>query len=239
MRRRGITLIEVLLVVGMIAILTGALARSYASAIGFEQHFREGRADAEQIRLFEDRLRTLLEHAYLSADTADTATYFIGGDTQQGDTSGGPPNTITFSAAGQRISSTALASQDDFETMNNTIGPQGGVEEVTLGMTPVGQSTSNQSGLFIREQRPADGDPTQGGYEKLFSGDIREISFEFYDGSQWQTAWDTRTGQKRLPAAVRIQYKLSNDDANRTFIVKLPLSDVTPLNPLTTETQTQ
>jgi prepilin-type N-terminal cleavage/methylation domain-containing protein len=232
--RRGYTLLELLIVIAIMGLITAAVTRAWSSSLDFEQRLRAGREVADRSRSIEDRLSALLRQAYLSPDANDSSTYFIGADVMAEEASENPTNTLTFTIAGKRIPSTLMSSDDDFESLNNRLGPQGGIAEITLGTTPVGQSSETQ-GLFIREQRPSDGDPTQGGYEQLFSNQIDEITFEFFDGAQWLPSWDTRTGEKRLPAAIRVTYKLTGDEDEHIRVVKLPLSDVTPLNPLTTE----
>jgi hypothetical protein len=83
--------------------------------------------------------------------------------------------------------------------------------------------------LFLREQRPADSDPTQGGEESLLNPDLRDIRFEFYDGSDWVDSWDSRNDQKgKLPSAVRVSYVLNSESLQRTFIIRLPLSSSVP-----------
>ncbi len=235
MKRRGVTLLELLIVISLIVMITAAVTRSFVMSLDYEQRLREGRQESDRYRTFEDRLATLLKHAYLSANGEDASSYFIGADVQAEAASGTPTESLTFTIAGTRIPSTFMASQDDFQTLNDRVGPVGGVAEVTLGMTPIGQAPT-QEGLFLREQRPSDGDPSQGGTEQVFSQDVESIQFEFYDGAQWLPNWDTRTGQKRLPSAVRVTYKLTNDENDHIIVTKLPLSDVTPLNPLQTET---
>jgi len=68
----------------------------------------------------------------------------------------------------------------------------------------------------------------------VLSPDVQSIGFEFYDGTQWVGSWDTTAaGQRRLPAAIRVSYKLTADpNTTHVFVVRLPLSDVTPNNPV-------
>lgn len=122
----------------------------------------------------------------------------------------------------------------DLQTLNTSYGPQGGIDEIAISMTPVGNPGAAPGGLYIREQRPADADYTQGGYERVLNPDIHSIGFEFYDGTQYLGSWDsTANGQRHLPAAVRITYTLNAEpDIQHVFVVALPLSDITPNNPL-------
>ena len=225
--RRAFTLLELLVAIAILGILLGALTVAYTSSIDQDARIRQGR-DLVATRLaFENRFSDLLRHAYLSTDAADTTTYFVAEDT------GGGAATITFTVLGQRIPRAVFNSTDDFETLNERFGPQGGVAEISLSTTPVGSAPVNQ-GLFLREQRPSDGDPTQGGYESLLDENITQVSFEFWDGLAWVPAWDTRTmTERRLPAAVRMTYRLTDDNTDRTYVIRIPGSDVTANNPIT------
>lgn len=233
--RRGVSLLELLIVVAMIGFIMAGVSRAYISVLDADGRLREGRERQLKIPRFEDRLRQYLSHAYLSADAADTSTFFIGGDSNLEGTAG-PATTLVMTAIGLPVSSAMLTSTDDFETLNDRYGPQGGVDEISMSTTAVGQAPDS-TGFFIREQRPSDGDPTQGGYERVFSKDVENVTFEFFDGVNWMPTWDTRTmGTKRLPAAVRVSYNAVGDDTQRQLIVRLPLSDVTPTDPVTEET---
>lgn len=63
---------------------------------------------------------------------------------------------------------------------------------------------------------------------------MSEILFEFWDGTQWITSWDTDSDGRRLPAAVRVTYRVSSDTDEHSFVVRIPTSDVTADNPMTT-----
>lgn len=251
--RRGISLIELLVVLAMMAIIIGAAARSFSTTIGYRQRIDSSRDTNDARVAFEEKVRSLLKSAQLSSSATSTTSYFIG---QSGNLSpdsalssatraaatggsslpGGNADTLVFTCRGDSSLSAALNSTDDWETLNKNLGPQGGVEEAQIGTTAVGDA-GTKTGLFLREQRPADADPSQGGTERLINPDVATIQFEFWDGQQWQEAWDTRTqsGARRLPAAVRVTYTLNGEpqNTNHIFIVQIPNSDVTSTNPIT------
>jgi hypothetical protein len=148
----------------------------------------------------------------------------------------GDADTLMFTVMGRSVPGSVLASDptDDFETDNTSFGPQGGIAEYAVSTTPVGDS-QGKSGVVIREQVPADQDATQGGTESIIEPDITKISFEFFDGTQWQSTWNTFAQTTRqLPAAIRVSYTMPNEDQDRVFIVGLAYSTVTPNNPATT-----
>ncbi|MBS1702460.1 MAG: prepilin-type N-terminal cleavage/methylation domain-containing protein [Armatimonadetes bacterium] len=238
MMRRGITLLELMVVLLCMAIILGASTTMVATAIQHTNHAKESRVAYTREALFEDRLRSILENAYLSSEATDTASYFRGGTDLSQSTAGQAqdPSDLVFTALSPRIPSEVIASNDDFETLNDTYGPEGGLTEYELGLTPIGDSPGDSAtGLYLRHQTPADGDYTQGGYQTVLDPDIESISYEFYNGTDWETTWDTQADNTpRLPSAIRITYRRTNDNADHTFVVRLIHSDVTPENPVTT-----
>jgi hypothetical protein len=176
----------------------------------------------------EDELTRLIQGARLSAST--TSSYF------QSETDSGGSNLgcdrITFTTIGDGVPMASVYSDDDFQTQQTSRGPVGGLAEVSIGTTPVGDP-GDKTGLFERLQRPSDTDPTQGGNEFLIDSNVDSIGFEFYDGNEWIDSWDTTTGAVRLPQAVQVSYTLKDDTAHTThlFVVPIPASNVTSLNP--------
>jgi prepilin-type N-terminal cleavage/methylation domain-containing protein len=227
-RISGFTLIELLVTAFVVGILSIALAGAFSFGVTYQSKAEASRERELARTRFEDSVRTLLQNATMDqTDTTDTTTYFLAGADATGD-----DNRITFTTSIARIPGAQLASQDDFETQNQEFGPQGGLEEVSMGLTPVGQ-TNQTAGLFLREQRPADGDSSQGGSELVLDPDISDMQWEFFDGLNWQTTWDTAQTTRRIPAAVRVTYTLQGETNPHIFIVRLYKSDVTPDNPVT------
>ncbi len=145
----------------------------------------------------------------------------------------GDADTLMFTVVGRPVPAKVLAADpsDDFETNNQHFGPQGGITEYAICMTPVGDS-QGQKGVILREQVPADEDATQGGYESVLEPDITKISFQFYDGTQWQSSWNTFAQTTRqVPAAIRVSYSMPGETQDRVFIVGLAFTTVTPNTP--------
>jgi prepilin-type N-terminal cleavage/methylation domain-containing protein len=147
--------------------------------------------------------------------------------------SSGNADTLMFTTIGRKPRAAFLASTDDFETNNQHFGPQGGVTEYSVSLTPVGDP-KGKTGLIVREQIPADQDATQGGYESILEPDISRITYEFFDGTTWQTSWNTfNQTTRQLPNAIRVTYSLTGDKTDHVFVVGVLLSNVTPNNPAT------
>jgi len=227
-KRSAFTLIELLVAAIIVGILSMALVGSFGIGVNIQNSMTASREREVTRATFEDRLRSLLENATVSTDTTDTSTFFLAGSD-----AAGAEDRLTFTTSPQQISSASIASQDDFETQNVNFGPQGGVEEVSLGLTAVGQAP-DQGGLYLREQRPSDGDTTQGGTESNFDANVTSIQWEFFDGLNWQTTWDTAQTNRRIPSTVRVTYQLDGEDQAHVLVVRLYKSDVTPDNPVDT-----
>lgn len=261
-KRAGISLIELLVVLAMIGIILVATSTAFSGAIGYAEKLETARDKAETKEVWQDKVRDLLQGARVSTSATNQTSCFIGqsgnlvpttgglgganviagqpSSTGQGmGLPGGNADTLVFTTTGEPVSDAFLNSTDDWETQNTNAGPQGGVEEVQFGMTAVGDP-GTKTGLFLREQRPADADPSQGGTEELLSADIATIQFEFWDGATWEPTWDTRsmTPTRRIPAAVRVTYTVPGepDGTTHEFVVKIPDSDVTSTNPVTQTT---
>lgn len=237
MMKRGVTMIELLVVVVCMAIIIGASTGMALTAIQHTASVKASRTVFNRNAVFEDRLRSILENAYLSPTATDTNSYFQGGPDVVGSDQGGEvdPNLLAFTALSPRVPSEVLDSNSDFQTLNQTYGPEGGVTEYALSLTPIGADAAAENGLFLRKQTPADGDPSQGGYQSVLDPDIDSVSWEFYDGTEWIESWDTQqSNTPRLPAAVRVTYRRKNDETDHVFVVRLIHSDVTPDNPVQT-----
>ncbi|MCB0826377.1 MAG: hypothetical protein R2688_10880 [Fimbriimonadaceae bacterium] len=236
MKQRGYTLIELMTVFAMSVLVLFGIAIVYSSTLDYVKTTPE-RLDEYQAKV---RVKTLLERyvtaAFLNNDDTDRLTYFLY-NTESLQTS--DQNTLVFTSLGKTVDGAFLRSEEtDFETLNDQFGPQGGVAEVSLSLNPVG-SEAQGDGLFIRIQNPADGDPTQGGTEQLLYPGVIDAQYEFWDGIEWTTTWDSITGQRRIPAAVRMRFTLDGDDRPVVFVFRLPGSDITVANPLTIGTDGQ
>lgn len=233
-RRRGLTLVELLVALALSAILLVAIGYAFTTGIDIDRLHAERRLRARRTDLVDERLRQLIQGAKLRETADDTETTFFVGLLEGGDDSLGADR-LTFTTTAPPVSLVTQASADDFETQNQLQGPEGGLAEVSLGLQPVGAAPEG-TGLYERFQRPTDTDPEQGGTESLLSPDIAQIGFQFWDGTQWVTEWDTQNGgERRLPAAVLVRYLLTGDDTGqvRQLMVPVPGSDIDADNPLT------
>ncbi len=234
MRRvRAITLLELLVAVAVMAVLVGAMAYAFSAGAQFERTAARQRIERGQVEALETRLTRLIQGAILPArGETDGSTYFTG-SAESGDSTLGAER-LTFLTTERAVPLAARESEDDFETQHEVRGPMGGLAEVSLSLTPVGDA-GDKTGLFERLQRPADSDPDQGGVERVLLSGVTKLGFEFYNGTEWVSSWETSTDSFRLPAAVRVNYVLDSESATRRLIVSIPTSDVTPDDPADTQ----
>ena len=257
----GVTLIELMVVVSLMVILSAAVTRAFIAGIDTERVYARREQARDSRATIERHLTEVVRGAMLSGSATDTTTFFVGefgnagpatgtgaasASPSMSSSGGSGSNTsasgvdlgcdrLTFTTTAPGISLARQASQDDFETQQKSLGPAGGVTEISLSMTAVGNA-GDKSGLFERRQTPSDGDATQGGTESVLGADVQNIGFQFWDGTQWVSTWDSSTGQdaNRLPAAVQISYTMNNDPSNtvHTLLIAVPTSDVTTQNPI-------
>ncbi len=247
--RAGFTLIELLIVLAITALLASAIGYAFSAELTIQRVHEARRGELDRSDATEREITRLLQGAKLVAPPAnpgavsvpaapDTAgspvpleqtTYFLAATASGASDLG--CDRLTFTTTAPAVPLPVLTSTDDFEAQQQSRGPVGGLAEVSLGTDPVGDA-GGRSGLFERLQRPADADPMQGGFESLLDPQIARIGFQFWDGQQWISDWQT-SDPPRLPGAVRVRYVLkAHPGETRTFVVAIPASDVDEANPL-------
>lgn len=231
MKRRGLTLIELLVALALTVGVAASLAVVFRSSADFALRGTESLDQRQAEQDQNDELERLVEGAYLTPDATDTKAFFVA---QSLGGASGSADTLTWTTLGRRLDGRATIADPNatFEDLNTKLGPQGGLAEVSISTQPVGGDAQG-NGLFLRVQRPADGDITQGGTERLLIADITRVSFEFWNGTNWVTQWDTRQGDRRLPSLVRIILGTQDNDEARVLTFPVRSSDVTTQNPST------
>lgn len=228
----ALTLIEVLVAMGIGGIVVAASAVAFRAGVD-HLFFSQRILAAEQSKSdWTSGMRQTIACALLSSDPNDTKSFFIASSDDASSDLGAIR--LTFTSVYAALPGGSLDTSLTFDDVHDTYGPIGGLAEVSYSTVPIGDAGTS-SGVFERIQRPVDADPLQGGLESLVSPDVSEIGFQFWDGVEWLTEWDSRSGSRRLPAAVRVQYRLTSEsiDQLHTFVIVIPTSDVTATNPMT------
>ena len=266
--RAGMTLVELLIVLVITAILASAIGYAFTAELTTQRIEEARRAALSRSDTTEQEITRLLQGAKLTAPAATPAaitsngptpgapdlsgpavspeqtTYFIGSEdrTLGGESGAGDLgcSRLTFTTTAPAVPPSVLDSTDDFLTQQQSHGPVGGLTEVSLSTSPVGDA-GGRTGLFERQQGPADADPTQGGFESVLDPQIDRIGFQFWDGQEWVSTWSP-TDPPRLPAAVRVSFTLKAASVNgaaarvHIFVVPIPASDADAQNPVNTST---
>jgi len=226
MTRRGLTLLELLISIAIIAIATAAVSRAYISGITFQDKLvRTAESRGAAVR-FEDEIIRLIQGAETGGNTrylvspVPTSDAGIEQNPRGGRLRDGSASLALTTLAPTPPVRYLRETSADFGTLNDRYGPMGGVTEVALSTVPVGDA-GRRRGLFVRQQSPADEEPARGGTERVLDEGIDDIRFEFYDGTDWLSTWDSREEQKdRLPLLIRVTYIRIDEPMPRTFVVR-------------------
>ena len=251
--RAGFTLVELLIVLTITALLASAIGAAFTAELTTQRLGEARRAELDRTDATEREITRLLQGAKVVAPPSDPAAAPASPTPGAAPDTSGPPvppeqttyflassangasdlgcDRVTFTTTARAVPLASLDSTDDFETQQSARGPVGGLAEVSLGTDPVGDA-GGRAGLFERLQRPADADPTQGGFESVLDPEIDRIGFQFWDGLEWVNDWP-QADPPRLPGAVRVRYTLkARPGETRAFVVAIPASDVDEEHPV-------
>jgi prepilin-type N-terminal cleavage/methylation domain-containing protein len=188
---RGFTLIEMMLAIGVLALILAMLASSFSVVAHSKVHAegrlmvdREGRALLWQLT---KELRNAVQTPY----TASNVALFGNGHMS----SGVPVDTITMStfSGGHRKALTGMT-PETIVTYNLTSNPD------QQGWYLL--QRSQQSGLLTGSVSPQ---------TTTLAGNILSMHFRYYDGQRWGESWDSSSlpQGRQLPIAVAIQIKMA------------------------------
>jgi len=188
---RGFTLIEMMLAIGVLALILVMLASSFSTVAHSKVHAegrlmvdREGRALLWQLTR---ELRNVVQTPY----TASNVALFGNGHMSNGV----PVDTITMStfSGGHRKALTGMTPET--------------IVSYTLTSNPDQQGwyvlqRSQQSGLLTGQVTPQ---------MTTLAGNVLSLHFRYYDGQRWVESWESSSlpQGRQLPVAVAIQIKMA------------------------------
>jgi len=189
--QRGFTLIEMMLAIGVLALILAMLASSFSTIAHTKVHAegrlmvdREGRALLWQLT---KELRNAVQTPY----TASNVALFGNGHMS----SGVPVDTLTMStfSGGHRKALTGMTPET--------------IVSYTLTSNPDQQGwyvlqRSQQSGLLTGSVAPQ---------TTTLAGNILSLHFRYFDGQRWGESWESSSlpQGRQLPVAVAIQIKMA------------------------------
>jgi prepilin-type N-terminal cleavage/methylation domain-containing protein len=187
---QGFTLIEMMLAIGVLALILAMLASSFSTVAHSKVHAegrlyvdREGRSLLWQMT---KELRNTVQTPYALSDVGLLGNGHMGG--------GSPIDTITMStfSGGHRRAITAMTTET-VVTYNLTPNPeQQGCYLLTR---------SQQSGLLVNTVK------TQ---STVLADNVTSLHIRYFDGQNWGESWDSSSlpRGRQLPVAVAIQIKM-------------------------------
>ena len=232
-RRRGFTLLELLLAMTMTAIVAGSLYAALRVGFRAEAAAESALEPVRTAELSMSLLRPDFESAVAPAGVLRGA--FAGTD-QTGD-GGAPADTLEFYTLGDPLEPAGPTQSD------GTNAAAGGTNMSAAGGSALG--TAAQGGAYAASAAyatfvPGAGDvrmidllvvPSQSGnvlvrrvttnllssstpayYDEVVCRGVRSFNLRYYDGSAWQDAWDSTQQENNSPTAVEVTLELQRGD---------------------------
>lgn len=188
---RGFTLIEMMLAIGVLALIMTMLASSFSTVAHSKVHAegrlmvdREGRALLWQVT---KELRNTVQTPYTASNVALLGAGHM--------SSGVPVDTITMStfSGGHRKALTGIT-PETIVTYNLTSNPN------QQGWYVL--QRSQQSGLLTGQVTPQ---------TTTLADNVLSLHFRYFDGQRWGESWDSSSlpAGRQLPVAVAVQIKMA------------------------------
>lgn len=210
------TLIEVLLAVGIFAIVLFAINTVFFSALRLER----STSHAVDARLPLNQAFAILRRDLQGAVQPMTNSYLL------------PRN---FAAGGSRNGGlgAAQASSLEFYTTTGSISddaPWGDLQKVRYELvTAADRATAKGQDLVRIITRNVLATTTVEEDEQLLMSDVENVEFLCYNGADWRNTWDTSAGDVGLPQAVRVRLQLASENPT-TKLSREPLELLVPIS---------
>lgn len=198
-RRAGVTLIEVMVAMAIIAIVSTLLYTAFSQTASNKRAIERQLDRQHEIRMGLERIARELSMAYVSIQVNPSPalqavkTCFIGKD------EGGSSRIDFTSFSHRRLYRDAHESDQNELSYFVTRHPEDGTRSV----------------LARREQNRVDDDPEQGGRTQILIDDVNSFELSYLDplSGEWLGTWDSTQGAmqpNRLPTQVRILLRVPN-----------------------------
>jgi general secretion pathway protein J len=194
-RARGFTLIEVLIAMGIVAVMAvmtiGSLSEiDRASSVAHDQEARHAAARLALRRLGRELSMAFLSDNFDTRKYRDPLTLFVGREDE-----------LLFTTMSHvRLYKDAKESDQS-------------IVEYKLDADP---EHSGERALFRREKPRIDDEPERGGHRDLVADHITALRLQYWDAKRkdWVREWTTRTAEhaKELPQRVRIELEMTLPD---------------------------
>jgi type II secretion system protein J len=210
---KAFTLVEVILAIGIFAIVLVAINTAFFAAL----RLRQKTSDALEQRLPLDHALGVLRRDLMNAVPPGGV---LAGDFRSGNSGGGGGSSSksgsSSTAAANRGLGTGQNGGLDFFTSTGALkgdAPWGDIQEVNYQL----QEPADRLHTFGRDlvrtvTRNLLATATQVADIQRLAGNVENLDFFYFDGTQWRDSWDTTTGDTGLPQAVRVKLQLASAD---------------------------
>ncbi len=213
-KNQAFTLIEVLLAVGIFAIVLFAINTVFFSALKLERAV--SRSVDERAPL--NQALAILRRDLQGAAQPMTNSYVLTRD-------------FVIGASGGGLGSAQSASLEFYTTTGviNDEVPWGDLQKVRYELVEPAQRTNSNSRELVRIiTRNVLATTTVEEDEQFLAGGIESVEFMCYNGTDWRSSWDTAAGDFGLPLAVRVRIQLALDNPAGNML-REPLEMLVPI----------
>jgi type II secretion system protein J len=197
-RRRGFTLLEVILAMLMASLLAVGMYQAMHVAFGARKTALTASDPVRAVAIAADLVRNDLQS--VPPPTGILAGPFQG--THQSGPNGSDNDNLTF----YTIAADPSASNPQNATQDNPLSE--GIRKVELGI----RSDAQPPALVRRVTRNLMPGQEAKVEEEILARDVRGLSLRYFDGSNWQTDWDSTTVGDVLPLSVAVTVELNDPD---------------------------
>lgn len=211
------TLIEVLLAVGIFAIVLFAINTVFFSALRLER----STSHMVDARLPLNQAFAVLRRDLLGAVPPMTNSYLL------------PRNFTTGGGSSSGLGSTPGGSLEFYTTTGiiSDAAPWGDLQKVRYELLPAtDRATANGQDLVRVVTRNVLATTTAEEEEQLLVSDVDSVEFLFYNGTDWRNTWDTSSADVGLPQAVRVRVQLAAENQ----VAKISREPIELFVPITT-----
>ena len=232
------TLIEVILALGIFAVVLVAINTAFFAALRLRQRTSETLDQALPLDRALAVLRRDLQNAVppggtLSGNFRSDGPAGTTGTKAAGASSGGATASGGNKTLGATLGTSGQNGGLDFFTTTGTLSddtPWGEVQEVNYQLMESTNRASTYGKDLVRSvTRNLLATSTPMPQLQRLASDVQSLDLLYYDGTQWRNTWDTTAGDTSLPSAVRVRIQLAppGDAAARSLP---PLEMVVLLN---------
>jgi type II secretion system protein J len=198
MKRRGFTLIEVLVATAILALIVSSVYFSFTNLIEGRTRIRDRAEGQRRVYFALDLMRRDIQNAYLTRNR------------------GIPEETHITIFRGLEDSP---VSHLTFASLNHIKMRAGGKECDQAEIEYYGDTIEGKSTLMRRESSWVDGFPERGGNVFPILDDFKEITFEYWDADnrEWRSSWDSEGTDRAdiLPPKVKITMAIKDADGEK------------------------